>query len=50
MSSFTDDEIVARGAKISLTGARPPAGAGAVQGHWFWHQSKARIWLPIRPR
>jgi len=23
-----------------------------IQGHWFWHQSKAkaRIWLPIRPQ
>ena len=18
-----------------------------TQGHWFWYQSKARIWLPI---
>jgi len=18
-----------------------------IQGHWFWYQSKARMWLPI---
>jgi len=21
-----------------------------IQGRWFWHQSKARIWLPIGPQ
>jgi len=21
-----------------------------IQGHWFWHQSKARVWLSIRPQ
>jgi len=20
-----------------------------IQGHWCWYQSKARMWLPIRP-
>jgi len=20
-----------------------------IQGHWLWHQSKARMWLPISP-
>jgi len=20
-----------------------------IQGHWFWHQSKARIRLPVSP-
>jgi len=20
-----------------------------IQGRWFWHQSKARMWLPINP-
>jgi len=20
-----------------------------IQGHWFWYQSKVRIWLPITP-
>jgi len=24
-------------------------GVSAVQGHWYWCQSKAHIWLPISP-
>jgi len=20
-----------------------------IQGHWFWYQSKERMWLPISP-
>jgi len=22
---------------------------GYIQGHWIWHQSKARMWLFISP-
>jgi len=24
------------------------AGLGVVQGHWKWHHSRDRIWVPIR--
>jgi len=20
-----------------------------IQGHWYWYQSKARMWLPFSP-
>ena len=48
LSSFKFSHWAPKDARVLKRSALWPF--KVIQGRWFWHQSKARIWLPIRPQ